>query len=201
VNHSVSRFSRRKFLGVVGAVGAANSAALIVASEASGQTGPELTPNNAAGSSGIVVGTAVNGAKRIQFDGEDPTPVELDLDVPHRDLRDGDRVAVVHQPATGQSIVTPLFLSVSGKLELVSDDTIAVAGVSAMVDRATMIYLVESQRIETDESSSEREAERIRTVPFAQYRDLSTGDHVDVLLIQNERDASRTVHALYPHIG
>jgi hypothetical protein len=100
VNHSVSRFSRRKFLGVVGAVGAANSAALIVASEASGQTGPELTPNNAAGSSGIVVGTAVNGAKRIQFDGEDPTPVELDLDVPHRDLRDGDRVAVVHQPAT-----------------------------------------------------------------------------------------------------
>jgi hypothetical protein len=201
VNHSVSRFSRRKFLGVVGAVGAANSAALIVASEASGQTGPELTPNNAAGSSGIVVGTAVNGAKRIQFDGEDPTPVELDLDVPHRDLRDGDRVAVVHQPATGQSIVTPLFLSVSGKLELVSDDTIAVAGVSAMVDRATMIYLVESQRIETDESSSEREAERIRTVPFAQYRDLSTGDHVGVLLIQNERDASRTVHALYPHIG
>jgi hypothetical protein len=90
---------------------------------------------------------------------------------------------------------------VSGKLELVSDDTIAVAGVSAMVDRATMIYLVESQRIETDESSSEREAERIRTVPFAQYRDLSTGDHVGVLLIQNERDASRTVHALYPHIG
>lgn len=132
---------RRDLLKRAAAVSAGATAVVAgVGGRAEAATTPKASTGGPVASGTVVDVTGNPSLVNVLEDSAGAKPVRLRAALRHRKLRRGDRVAVSADPATGQTMTSPLFLSLDGKIQRLSDSELVIRGKTCRIDENSVLY-------------------------------------------------------------